>query len=218
MKRPVPLVGTDIRPPNPPWIRLEHGVDESAALSFYYSDPRSQTPVREVTHPNDPKADPSIETLTFGLFSTCDKGMRAHMVRWGLNRHFFCTRRGDVRVLTGYYVYGWYCEIPRPGSGDYALAATKARFVSPGFPLSDLTGYLRGKRIDNRFRTYRYIDSRTASLLLLLLDYTPDATRQYISEIHRLERDTLQTTGTLYGGKSAGFSWDNARRRMGLRP
>lgn len=213
----------NLRPPNPPWILLELGGGGKAALSFYYSDPLSDIPIREVSHKNDPKPDPNLETLTFGLFSTCDRGMRASIVRQGIERHFFCTNREGVRVLTGYYLYGWYYKVPPIKEGakqspldDYMLAAKEARFVAPGFPLHDLTGYLRGDQLDKWFRTFRYVDGETADRLLLLLKDTPDATSQYISEIHRLEQLTLKRDGFIYRKKSTGFSWDVARRPMRL--
>ena len=213
----------DVHPPNPPWISLKPGAGDKAALSFYYSDPLSDIPVREVSHKNDPKPDPNLETWTFGLFSTCDRGMRAGIVRQGIELHFFCTNRGGVRVLTGYYLYGWYYKVPPIKEGskqslldDYMLAAKEARFVAPGFPLHDLTGYLRGVRLDSWFRTFRYIDGETADGLLLLLKDTPDATSQYISEIHRLEQFTSERDGCIYRKKSTGFSWDVALRPMRL--
>jgi len=206
----------DVRPPNPPWIPLKPSDSSNAALSFYYGDPRSKMPVREVSHKNDPKADPNIETLTFGLFSTCDKRMRATIVRHGIKLLFFCTNRGGVRVLTGYYHVGWYYKVPATRD-DYMLAAQEAKFVAPGFPLHELGPYLRGVQLDKRFRIFRYIDGITADLLLLLLKDTPDATNQYISEIHRLEQLTLKRDGYIYQGKYPnGFSWEAALRPMRL--
>jgi len=218
-KSEVPFL-QDVRPPNPPWTPLELGSSNKAALSFYYSDPISKTPVREISHKNDPKADPNLETLTFGLFSTCDRGMRATIVRQGIELLFFCTNRSGGRVLTGYYRIGWYYKVP-PISGrpfdDYMLAAKEGRFVAPGFPLRDLTGYLRGTQLDNPFRTFRYIDGETAVRLLLLLDDTPDMTPRYISEIRRLEKLTLERDGHVYQKKYRGFSWDVAQRPMRLK-
>lgn len=213
----------DARPPNLPWKSLKLGAGNKAALSFYYSDPLSDTPVREISHKNDPKADPNLETLTFGLFSTCDRGMRGTIVRQGIELLFFCTKRASARVLTGYYRIGWHYKLPsikghqkHSTLDDYMLAAKEARFVAPGFPLPDLTGYLRGVHLDNRFRTFRYIDGENADRLLLLLDDTPDATFQYKSEIQRLEQMTLKRDGYTYQKKSTGFSWDDAPRVMRL--
>jgi hypothetical protein len=206
----------DVRPPNPPWSVLKPGDGSKAALCFYYSDPRSEIPVREVSHKNDPKGDPNLETSTFGLFSTCCKRMRPTIVKEGVKLLFFCTNRSRGRVLTGYYDIGWYYKVPNTEK-DFMLAAQKRKFVSPGFPLHELTPYLRGVRLDRRFRTFRYIDGRTAKLLLLLLKDTPDATDQYLREIHRLEKVSLKEDGYLYQRKyPEGFSWDFARRPMQL--
>lgn len=207
----------DIRPPNPPWIPIKPESGNKAAFSFYYSDPLSKIPVREVSHKNDPKADPNLETLTFGLFSTCDRGMRATIVREGIELLFFCTNRKGGRVLTGYYRIGWYYKLPHALLDDYMLAAKEGRFVSPGFPLRDLTGYLHGIQLDKRFRTFRYIDGETAGRLLQLLNDTPDATIQYISEIHRLEQLTLEKEGYVYQRKYTHFGLDVAQRPMRLR-
>ncbi len=207
----------NIQPPHPPWIPLEAGRSErGAALSFYYSDPRSKIPVREVSHKNNPKGDPNIETSTFGLFSTCDKSMRSTIVREGIDLHFFCTSRAEhLRVLTGYYRYGWYYRVPDT-EDDYMLAAKTKRFANPGFPLRDLVPYLRGAQLG--FRTFRYLDKVTASLLLDLLRDTPNYSSRYISEIRKLEKLSLEKDGYLYGGRYPnGFSWNTAARVMKLK-
>jgi hypothetical protein len=93
------------------------------------------------------------------------------------------------------------------------LAASKARFVNPGFPLRDLTGYLRGQRLDTRFRTHRYLDGHIARLLLDLLEATPDATGDYLRETKRLERMNLKKYGYRYENwrRPEGFGWEAAR-------
>ena len=217
----------DIRPPNPPWIPLQVKSGSKAALSFYYSDRLSKTPIRDVSHKDDPKPDPNLETMTFGLFSRCDKAMRATIVKEGIQLHFFCTGchgpQGHLRVLTGYYCYGWYFSFPSNGKksesnpqGDYMLAAEQIKFVNPGFPLADLTEYLHGVRLDRRFRIFRYIDEETATRLQRLLHNTPDATNQYISEIKRVEHLVLNRDKLLYKTKVRGFGWDIAAEAMGL--
>jgi len=218
----------DAHPPNPPWTPLIPKTGSKAAISFYYSDPLSKTPIRDVSHKNDPKADPNLETMTFGLFSRCDRGMRATVVRQGIQLHFFCTTRrgphGHIRVLTGYYRYGWFFKAPPIKKKhantileDYMLAAAQMRFVSPSFPLSDLTGYLYGFRLDKPFRTFRYVDEKTATLLLHLLNDTPDATNEYLSEICRVEQLVKERDKLLYKKKLTGFSWDAAAEVMGLK-
>jgi hypothetical protein len=217
----------DVRPPNPPWIPLPDKSGSKAALSFYYSDRLSKTPIRDVSHKDDPKPDPNLETMTFGLFSRCDKAMRATIVREGIELHFFCTGRrgqqGRIRVLTGYYRYGWYFRVlldakksKKNVMDDYMLTAKQIKFVNPGFPLADLTEYLHGVRLDRRFRTFKYVDEKTATRLLHLLHNTPDATEQYISEIKRVEQLVMNRDKLLYKNRVSGFSWDIAAEAMGL--
>jgi hypothetical protein len=217
----------DVRPSNPPWIPLQVISGSKAALSFYYSDRLSKTPIRDVSHKDDPKPDPNLETMTFGLFSRCDNAMRATIVREGIELHFFCTGRcgqqGRIRVLTGYYRYGWYFRVPSSGRkpknnvrDDYMLAAKQIKFVDPGFPLADLTDFLHGVRLDRRFRTFRYVDEKTATRLLQLLHNTPDATEQYVSEIKRVEQLVMERDNLLYKNRVSGFSWDVAAEAMGL--
>lgn len=207
----------DIRPPKPPWVRFNPRESAGGALSFYYSDPNSSIPVREVTRADDNKADPNLETKTYGLFTTCERGMRAGIVKRGIEYVFFCTRRGSLRRLTGYYRIGWFCRGPaiqgyaRVGRvpDDYALAASEIHFVNPGFPLQDLTRILRGVWVETRFRTFRYFDSETTRRLRELIQRTPNATREYLAEVKRLENANLQKYGYMYRNwrRREGFSW-----------
>lgn len=187
--------------------------DGRAALSFYYSDSNSKIPIRDVSNKNDPKPDPNLETGTFGLFSICHNPMRKSIVTKGIELLLFCTNRRSGRVLTGYYRIGWYYEVKK---GDFMLAAKEIRFVHPGFPLIELSPYLQGYRIDKRFRGWKYLTVYTSNRLLQLLDQTPDATSQYISEIRRLEQSTLAKYGVMYRNRSTGFSWESAASPMGL--
>ncbi len=102
---------------------------------------------------------------------------------------------------------------------DYILAAKEQRFVAPGFPLRDLTNYLKGDRIDNRFRPFRYLKSETPIRLLNLLKDTPDDTPRYLSEIHRLEQLNLKRYDYVYPVRKmrTGFSWDIAPLYMGMK-
>jgi len=218
-----------VKPPRTPWLPLREGDGNRFPLSFYYSDPRSVIPVRQVGRKLDNKSDPNFETQTYGLFSTCERGMRAGAVRNGMKYIFFCTNRKTGRVLTGYYKVGWYHKGPpiigyagedRPPLVDYQLAASEIRFVNPGFSLGDLTGYLNGVRLDRRFRTFIYIDGGTAQRLLNLLERTEDATMVYLEEIKRLEElnKTSSSEGFAYENwkRSEGFSWEDAPKYMGL--
>ena len=101
---------------------------------------------------------------------------------------------------------------------DYILAASRMKFVDPGFPLTQLTPYLGRKRVDTPFRTFRYIDSEMARLLRELIDGTPDATESYLGEIRRLEKLNLAKYGYRYRNwkREEGFTWSAAPPFLGI--
>src|SRR3954471_24861893 len=103
------------------WIPLTVQ-SEGGYLSFYYSDDISPLPVRWVTKPGDNKADPNLETGTYGLFSTCSLSMRSGVVKRKIGIIFFCTRTKAGRELTGFYEPRWFTQGPL-GQRDYCLAA-----------------------------------------------------------------------------------------------
>jgi len=207
-------VAASSKRPNLRWIPLEDQSSGRATLSYYYSDPHSKVPIRDVTNKNDPKLDPNFETLTYGLFSHCNKQERRSIVESGIKYQFFCTtRRGGIRVLTGYYQIGSYCEVT---PGDYVLKAKRSRFISPGFPLQALTEYLEPFRIE-RFRSWRYIPERIAALLVSLIDETDDASATYLSELRRLERWSLDKYGHIYARRTKGCNRGDVPKELEVR-
>ena len=188
-------------------------------MTFYYSDEIApKVPIRDVTHRMDAKHDPNLETGTYGLFSNCCIDERKAIVEEGITTQFFCTSRTKpeekrrIRVLTGYYRPEWYCEI---APGDYAIAAESIRFVSPGFVLGEQVSYLEGYPIDEFFRTWKHLyDETVIRRLLLLINTAPNATSEYISEIHRLETYAMEQYGRMYSVRLNGFSWENAGELM----
>lgn len=202
--------GRDLRPPNSPWLPLQAQDPPAGCVSYYYSDPLARVPIREVTRPGDNKSDPNLETMTFGLFSTCERQMRASVVNNGIPFVFFTTRRRGERVLTGYYKVGWYSDsVLSPRGADFALAAIEARFIEEPIPMSRLRGKL-GEHLRTRFRTFLRLDEKETQRLFKLINEREDATDLYLSEIDRLERFNEFHTGFRCWGRKMPFSWDDA--------
>jgi hypothetical protein len=199
----------DHRPPNPPWKQLVGADPSIGCFSFYLSDELSRLPVRGVTLPANNKADPNIETGTFGLFSTCERQMRTSVVNRGLRYLLFVTRWGAGRVLTGYYRVGWYSEGAFGGERtDYALAADALRFTDP-IPLEELPLSVKGVATSS-WRTFRLLDPDQTEALVGLIEASPDRTIDYINEITRLERFNLHHTGFRCWQRTQPFDWTAA--------
>lgn len=204
------------KPPAAPWVPLG---DEAAEgyLSFYHSDPLSPLAVRQVTRRRDNKSDPNVETGTYGLFSTCERGMRSGLVKKPRRWLFFVTKRETGRVLTGYYRVGWYSH-GRPvaackGQQDFALAADKWHFVDPPIPLETAARRLRDPALAARFRLNKIVTAPQAAELVRLLESREDATPAYVSEVRRLEATNRRFWGFHYVNwqRQKGFSWDDAQ-------
>ena len=88
-----------IFPPAAPWTGLEADTPATGYLSVYLSEDLSKLPIRAITRPNDNKSDPNIETGTYGLFSTCERGMRAGIVNNKARFIIFLSKRGEGDVL-----------------------------------------------------------------------------------------------------------------------
>jgi hypothetical protein len=217
--------GPDVRPPNPPWQSLVVDEPPCGYLSFYFSDELSKLPVRAVTRVvgrrYDNKSDPNLETGTYGLFSTCERTMRAGVVSNGRPYLFFVTRAGGVRALAGFYRIGWWASGPpiaayRTGQNqppDFRLAARESRFIAPALDLRQVAVETSDPTIAGSFRLYKRLDALQTEKLLAVLNSRPDRTADLVDEIHRLERLNLQRTGARYPGwgRRSGFDWEEAR-------
>jgi hypothetical protein len=212
------VAGTgDVRPPSPPWREIAIRRPPTGYLSFYIADDLSPLPVRAVTLPGNNKADPNLETATYGLFSTCERLMRAGIVARGIEYIFFLTNpKSAGRRLTGYYRLRWYYEHAR---GDFAVAATEQHFVMPALTPSDLSPALRSL-VFAHFRGYKSVDAEATAALLEALHTRPNATTDYLGEIDRLERFNAYHTGNRHWNSKEPFSWEVARGyvRTGIEP
>lgn len=206
--------------PRPPpvrhWAQLRDA-GGAGYLSVYLSEPLARFPIRHVTRRADNKSDPNIETGTFGLFSTCERQMRAKIVREGRPYLFFATKyREKGRAITGYYRVAWYAESTGgAANGDYALAASDIRFVDP-IQLVALPEPVRGVCLP-WFRTIRPLCPSTAAALRHVLDEAPDRTQRYVAELRRLERFAAYHSGYCYPswGRVGPFTWADANRYLG---
>lgn len=201
-----------MRPPSPPWRDLPDPSPPVAYLSIYLSDDLARLPVRAVTLPGNNKSDPNLETLTYGVFSTCEPRLRAGAVVRGARLLLFATNhRGHGRALTGYYQLRWWAEGALGAARrDFALAADQARFVTP-IPFADIPG-ASGDQARRRFRQMLLLAPNDAVELRALIDARPDRTADYIAEIRRLEAYNMCHGGARYIGWSGGtgFDWSAA--------
>jgi rubrerythrin len=184
-------------PPDPPWKPLESGDHPPKGyLSVYYSDPLARYPVRHITKVGDNKSDPNIETATYGLFSTCEKELRRSIVKNKRPWIFFVANlKGAGRALTGFYEVGWYAPGPL-GKRDFALAASRMRFIDP-IPLSEIAGPL-GDKVRIRFRLYMGVDEEETEALRNLVEERSDRTEAYLREVRRMESYSKRITGYSY--------------------
>jgi len=212
----VSVIPVGAQPPVGCWTPLPDRSGGAGYLSVYLSEPLARYPVRHIAKPADNKSDPNIETGTYGLFSTCERVMRAKIVREGRRWIFFVTTHRDGgRKLTGYYEVGWYAEgVGGAVKDDYALAAVSVRFIQP-VPLGSLPAPAR-RICQPFFRTIRPIDPSTKDILCDCIDDRADLTDAYLAEIRRMERFARHHTGFAYPswGRVDGFSWTDADRYL----
>ena len=202
-----------LAPPAEPWTPLESQPNSGAYLSVYLSSPFARVPIRDVTRLGDNKSDPNLETLTYGLFSTCEPTMRSSILQHGIAEIFFMTKLEEGgRGLVGRYELGWFVEVSK---GDVALAARSARFIEP-IPADQIPGQA-GQAARTRIRTYMRVDDQTASQLRTLIDKATDRTADYLAEIDRLERMSKARTGYRYPSwdRYEPFTWAAAEPYLG---
>lgn len=195
-------------PPADPWEPIEKKDGSGSYVSVYLSSDLARLPIRDVTRLGDNKSDPNLETMTYGLFSTCEPIMRGSIKARGISEILFLTTIEDLgRCLVGRYELGWFVEF---GDNDVALAATSMRFVEP-IPVTRIVGKA-GIQINKRLRNFQIVRDDGATDLRRLIDGSRDRSADYIEEIARLERMSMSRTGYSYPSwdKRESFSWVEA--------
>jgi hypothetical protein len=124
------MCAASLAPPNDPWLPLVAQPGAGAYLSVYLSSPFARLPIRDVMRLGDNKSDPNLETMTYGLFSTCEPKMRVSIAARGIEEIFFLANLhgGEGRALVGMYELGWQVEVEK---GDIAFAAKSGKFIEP---------------------------------------------------------------------------------------
>lgn len=208
----------------PKWEKIVRSEEITAHIAYYYSDQKADLPVRGVRKYRDNKADPNIETKTYGLFTTCMPPARKNMVLNGNWYIFFFTNRGKQRMFTGYYELDKYLITgitPRNKKSsykfaDYALLAKKIHFVRNGVPLlGDLWDPIPDDSttddgiIGYGPRDSKPISSTFAKQLKQKLDEQEDISTEYIEEIHRMEKENQEKS-------EAKFKYPSWERKNGF--
>jgi hypothetical protein len=210
-----PIIAHTSSAPGPSWRELLIPTEPGGCLTIYYSDVLSSLAVREVTRPGDNKSDPNLETLTYGMFSTCGRQLRDSVVNHGDRYLFFATKRGNQRVLTGYYDLQWFAESNSAADRDFCLAARTARFIAKPIPLTEVDKKC-GTDTANWFRTFRRLEHKACFAIKALIDKQTDATKEFVNEIHRLENFNRFHGGYRYVGwkQLDEFSWELAGKYL----
>lgn len=207
-------MGLDYSPPNAPWQEIQNPTG-AGYLSVYYSDDLSALPVRFVTKPGDNKSDPNLETLTYGLFSTCSPSMRSGLVRRHAEYIFFTTMRSAGRVLSGFYHVHWYAAANSPRKADFYLAADSAYFVEAAPSLREVDRACR-TNLNRRFRGTLVLEPNECAALRRYLIRLPSALPAYLAEIDRLERFSFMHSGYRYPSwrRKDKFDWAVAAKHL----
>lgn len=199
-------------PPLDPWQPFDVPDEPEGSLVYFLSDDSCRLPVRHVTKIGDNKADPNLETGTYGLLTTCYNDSRTGTVDNQRRWLFFTTKHAHsgTSVIAGYYTLSHYAAHPGR-ERDFALRAEDIHFVEKPLITQDVYDELgfTSKPLPRGSKTLSYEQSQW---LKAKLDQQPDATDQYIEEIHRLERVNKSRTGFRHIGlgTSDPFSWETA--------
>ena len=211
-----PFPSEPVIPPAAPWTELEVATPATGYLSVYLSEDLSRLPIRAITLPNDNKSDPNLETGTYGLFSTCERGMRAGIVNNKAQFIIFLSKRGEERVVAGFYRLAWKTEgVWHATKRDYALAADYVHFVAEPIPVSHLPESVRAAA-KRKFRLSKRLNAVETQTIIAALDSRPNALEDYLSEIDRIERFQTYHSGYRYVSwqQKEPFGWELARRYL----
>lgn len=205
------------------WKKITKSKKITGHIATYYSNDKAKLPVRDVSKLWDSKADPNIETRTYGVFTTCMPASRKNMVQRGDSFIFFFTHWRGKRFLTGYYELDEFIDtgITPMGNGkeykykDYGLTAKKMHFVKDLIPFNgELWSKIEPEKcsqdgIDGYGpRNFKAIDEKLTIKLKTILDLKPDATKEYLKEIRKLEKENVDKYGFKYPSwnRSDGFT------------
>lgn len=195
------------------WKKIKKTEKITGHIATYYSNDKAKLPVRDVKRLWDSKADPNIETGTYGIFTTCMPASRKNMVQRGDSYIFFFTNWRGKRYLAGYYELDKYIDtgITPTGNGkaykysDYGLVAKRTHFVAKPIPF---TGKLWSKINPEKCsedgidgygpRNFKAIDEKLTKKLKMILDLQPDITAEYVKEIKKLEKENADKYGFKY--------------------
>jgi len=157
----------------------------------------------------DHKRDPNFETMTYGLFTDCNRRMRTACVREGRRYLFLMTSWRGRRLVTGFMDIGWFAEVTLNQNLERGVAL-KARKLVLVFPPLRLLGEGPAVKFDAKAVGARSIkgkgpprgaaklDADATTALISALRRRPKATTIYLREIRRLEEENLKETGYRY--------------------
>lgn len=210
------------------WLKLDKNPEVTGHIAYYYSDQKAELPIRGIRKQCDSKADPNIETRTYGLFTTCMPPARKNIVERGDSYLFLFTKWKGQRMFTGYYELDEYIDTgltPKANGKDrkfrdLALRAKRLHFVRNGIPLEgDRWKVITADSFNNGHidaygpRDFKQIDADMTRRLKKMLDKQQDITNEYVKEIKRLEEENFRNYGYRYPSwlRKEGFSDEHIR-------